>query len=57
MPIEIRELVIRVTVQDETQQPAPAVGPPGPDLRRWQQELTQACVQEVLAKLRRRAER
>ncbi len=60
MPIEIRELVIKVTVQDEAR-PAPASAPAaalaGPDLRRWQQELTEACVQEVLAELQRRAER
>jgi len=60
MPIEIRELVIKVTVQDDAQpaglQGAPA-GTAQPDLRRWQQELTQACVREVLAELRRRAER
>ena len=60
MPIEIRELIIKVTVQDDArpvQSPTPAAALAGPDLRRWQQELTEACVQEVLAELQRRAER
>ncbi|MBF9222669.1 DUF5908 family protein [Hymenobacter ruricola] len=59
MPIEIRELVIKVTVQDDARpaQPPPAGGLGGPDLQRWQQELTRACVQEVLDELSRRAER
>lgn len=60
MPIEIRELVIKVTVQDEARHASPPGAPAGlasPDLRRWQQELTQACVREVLAELRHRAER
>jgi hypothetical protein len=61
MPIEIRELVIKVTVQDDAS-PGVGVGPvapaaPPPNLRHWQQELTQACVREVLAELRRRTER
>jgi hypothetical protein len=61
MPIEIRELVIKVTVQDDAT-PGGGAGPlapaaPPPDLRHWQQELTQACVREVLSELRRRAER
>ncbi len=61
MPIEIRELVIKVTVQDDNARPAgpamPTVGLTTADLRHWQQELTRTCVQEVLEELSRRAER
>lgn len=60
MPIEIRELIIKVTVQDDSRPPGPAALAAGltvPDLYRWQQELTRTCVQEVLEELSRRAER
>lgn len=45
MPIEIRELVIKVTVQDKAAAPAT---PPPAELRQWQQ---------VLAELQRQRER
>ena len=61
MPIEIRELIIKVTVQDETGsragQPTQPGGRAGDELRRWQQELARTCVQQVLAELQRRNER
>lgn len=58
MPIEIRELVIKVTVQDKAAGPAatPATPPPA-ELRQWQQELARTCVQQVLAELQRQRER
>jgi hypothetical protein len=61
MPIEIRELIIKVTVQDNADshasQPNQPSGLVGDELRRWQQELTRTCVQQVLAELQRRNER
>lgn len=61
MPIEIRELIIKVTVQaDAAPRPSPTtpVGlPAGDELRQWQQELTQACVRQVLTELQRQRER
>lgn len=59
MPIEIRELVIKVTVLDESesavgQRPQQAVGLTEDDLRHLRQELTQTCVRQVLAELERR---
>jgi hypothetical protein len=58
MPIEIRELVIKITVQDKVagQVAAPAALPPA-ELRQWQQELARTCVQQVLAELQRQRER
>ena len=61
MPIEIRELIIKVTVQagpDPSPSPTPRVGlPAGDELRQWQQELTQTCVRQVLSELQRQRER
>jgi len=61
MPIEIRELVIKVTVQDEPGgQASPAVvtnGLSGAELRQLQREVTQACVRQVLDTLKQRRER
>lgn len=61
MPIEIRELVIKVTVQDEASgQPGPAAIAPGlssAELRQLQREMTQACVRQVLDTLKQRRER
>ncbi|MFD1872684.1 DUF5908 family protein [Hymenobacter bucti] len=59
MPIEIRELVIKVTVQDQVAGSSAPATPPAPtaELRQWQQELARTCVQQVLAELQRRRER
>jgi len=61
MPLEIRELIIKVTVQDDAagspnRQPQLWL-PAGDERRRWEQELTRTCVQQVLAELQRRNER
>jgi hypothetical protein len=60
MPIEIRELVIRVTVQDggrtaADQLPLPALA--GDEWQRLQGELINTCVRQVLAELDRQRER
>lgn len=61
MPIEIRELLIKVTVLDNTQCAAGPLPQPvaltGEELRRFQQELVQTCVRQVLAELERQRER
>lgn len=62
MPIEIRELIIKVTVLDaalvhpasQALQPAALAGEA---LQRFQQDLAQTCVRQVLAELQRRRER
>jgi len=61
MPIEIRELIIKVTLHDGTAAPAsvapaPAV-PSTAALRQLQQDMTQDCVRQVLAELQRQRER
>ena len=62
MPIEIRELIIKVTVLDAADARPPASPPPpaaltGEALQRFQQDLAQTCVRQVLAELQRRRER
>lgn len=65
MPIEIRELIIKVTVQDDANSRAGQVphagGLTGPELQRLLQqqqlEVTQNCVRQVLATLQTRRER
>ncbi|MDO7883967.1 DUF5908 family protein [Hymenobacter cheonanensis] len=61
MPIEIRELLIKVTVLDDAPAravpPAPPAALAGEALRQFQQDLTQTCVRQVLAELQRRRER
>lgn len=52
MPIEIRELVIRATVE-----PPPREEPQGPPEPQDQAKLVQKCVDEVLKALARRQER
>jgi hypothetical protein len=59
--LEIKELIIKVTVYDEAggstgRLPQPGL-PTGDELQRWQRELTRTCVQQVLAELQRRADR
>ena len=55
MPIEIRELVIKVTVHEDGRRPAAAVSAEA--LAQLRRELTESCVREVLAQLRRQRER
>jgi hypothetical protein len=61
MPIEIRELLIKVTVLDEAPRlagpPAQPAAPTAGALQQLRQELTQDCVRQVLAELQRRRER
>lgn len=58
MPIEIRELVIKVTVHDESHLPTrPEVAFSAEALEQLRQELTDGCVRQVLAQLRRQQER
>lgn len=61
MPIEIRELLIKVTVLDETPAGAAPLASPaaltGAALRQFQHELTQTCVRQVLSELKQRRER
>ena len=62
MPIEIRELLIKVTVLDaaDARQPASPLPPAalaGEALLRFQQDLAQTCMRQVLAELQRRRER
>jgi len=65
MPIEIRELRIKVTVLDEAPRPAsplaPATGLTAAAREQLRQDLahdlTQDCVRQVLAELQRRRER
>jgi hypothetical protein len=64
MPIEIRELLIKVTVLDEAPRPAgplaPAAGLTAAHAQLRQElahDLTQDCVRQVLAELQRRRER
>jgi|GEM_PF-4168847 len=58
MPIEIRELVIKVTVHDESRLPTPTEAVfSAEDREKLRRELTEACVRQVLAQLRRSQER
>lgn len=54
MPIEIRELVIKVNVgNDKPQQPA--LG--NDDLKRLKREITDECVRKVMQELQKRKDR
>ena len=53
MPIEIRELVIRTTVTDDTPSPAQRQV----DLGEAKKEIIEACLEEVWEKLERRTKR
>ncbi len=57
MPIEIRELVIKVTVHDDGYRPARPAAVSAEALAQLRQELTESCVREVLTQLRRQRER
>ena len=62
MPIEIKELLIKVTVLDEVPRPvagplAAAAGLTAAAHAQLRQDLTQDCVRQVLAELQRRRER
>ncbi len=58
MPIEIRELIIKVTVHDENRPPArPEAGFSAADQEQLRRELTESCVRQVLTQLRKRQER
>ena len=64
MAIEIRELIIRVTLHNDdlanranpATPPAPAL-PTAAAMRQMQQDVTQDCVRQVLAELERQRER
>lgn len=60
MPIEIRELVIRATVVDDTRGASEPDGPPGvaagrPALRT--EQIVEECVEQVLAILKLKKDR
>ena len=58
MPIEIRELIIKVSVHDDSHRPAPApTALSAAGLALLRRELTESCVRQVLAQLRQRPER
>lgn len=61
MPIELQELIIKVIVLDaaDARRSAPPLPPAltGEALLRFQQDLAQTCVRQVLAELQRRRER
>ncbi|MCC2545352.1 DUF5908 family protein [Hymenobacter sp. BT175] len=58
MPIEIRELVIKVTVHDESRLPVQTEAAFSVDEReKLRRELTESCVRQVLAALDKRRER
>ena len=58
MPIEIRELVIKVTVHEDSRRPTNAPAAFTAEAReQLRQEITDGCVREVLAQLRRQRER
>lgn len=62
MPIEIHELIIKVTLHDGATGPAPKAAPaaarPGDRaLQQLQYDVTQDCLRQVLAELQRRRER
>ncbi|RSK43447.1 DUF5908 family protein [Hymenobacter perfusus] len=59
MPIEIRELIIKVTVHDEGRLPAarPEAAVSTEAREQLRREITESCVRQVLAQLRRRQER
>lgn len=54
MPIEIRELVIKVNVGNEKPQ-QPAMG--SDELRRMKREITEECVRKVMQELQKRKDR
>ena len=56
MPIEIRELVVKVTVHEDSRPVRPAAVS-AETLAQLRQEITDGCVREVLAQLRRQRER
>ncbi|WP_167852204.1 DUF5908 family protein [Hymenobacter elongatus] len=58
MPIEIRELIIKVTVHDDSRLPVrPEAAVSAEAREQLRRELTEGCVRQVLARLRRREER
>ena len=60
MPIEIRELIIKVTVYDDDRPPGGlpvAAGLREEDVRQLRKELTDSCVRQVLQELNKRRER
>lgn len=44
MPIEIRELIIRATVNDQSQ----SSSVPAPDLKKLKKQIISECIEEVL---------
>ena len=54
MPIEIRELVIKVTITPDKQQPVVAGDI---SLEKIKKQIIRECVEQVIAKLDKRAER
>ncbi len=54
MPIEIRELVIRVTIDDHKAKPS---APDAKELQELRNKLVKECVDKVLARLESLAER
>ncbi|MCA8829719.1 DUF5908 family protein [Hymenobacter pini] len=59
MPIEIRELIIKVTVHDESRLPAtrPEAAFSAEAREQLRREITESCVRQVLTQLRRQQER
>lgn len=58
MPIEIRELVIKVTVHEDSRHSArPAAAVSAEAREQLRQEFTESCVREVMTQLRRQRER
>ncbi|HEX8327294.1 MAG TPA: DUF5908 family protein [Hymenobacter sp.] len=59
MAIEIRELIIQVTLHETSPGGGPAAAAPlnGAAIRQLQQDLTQECVRQVLTELQRQRER
>jgi hypothetical protein len=54
MPIEIRELVIKVTITPDGQQPAASSDI---SLEKLKKQMIKECVEQVIIKLDKRAER
>jgi|APAra7269096979_1048534.scaffolds.fasta_scaffold00141_3 hypothetical protein len=56
MPLEIRELVIKVTISSDAAKTA-AVLPDEKSLRHWKEGIIKECVENILNRMKSEAER
>ncbi|MCF6405967.1 DUF5908 family protein [Chitinophaga filiformis] len=56
MPLEVRELVIKVTVSTDSGKPATAL-PDEKALRQWKESIIRECMDKILSRMKTEADR